>query len=143
MCCDPETKADWATVRFWGAIGDRPMGQSDFDGDRRTDMAVWQPRDGTWRVLTSRSNWNPASAIVRQWGAPGDWPIRRADFDGDGRTDMAVWRPSDSTWYVLTSSTSWDPGQALVRPWGKRDAVEVDVATRDAMNSASSALRPT
>jgi hypothetical protein len=71
---------------------------ADFDGDGKTDLAVW--RNGTFFVLESRSG------ILRgqPWGVAGDDPRIVADYDGDGRADFAVYRPGAQSFiYVLRS----------------------------------------
>jgi hypothetical protein len=35
-----------------GASGDVPV-QADYDGDGKTDMALWRPLDGGWRIRYS------------------------------------------------------------------------------------------
>ena len=82
----------------------------DYDGDRKTDIAVFRPSSGTWFIIPSS---NPGNPIVQQWGTNGDEPVP-GDYDGDGKTDFAVWRPSTGTWYVIQSSSS----TSTVTQWG-------------------------
>ena len=74
------------TVQF-GRQGDVPV-PGDYDGDGKTDIAVWRPSNGTWYILQSSNN----KMISYQWGSSTDKPVP-ADYDGDGKTDVAVWRP--------------------------------------------------
>ena len=76
----------------------------EYDGDGKTDHAVYRPSNGTWFMLHSSTN-NTTSSN-RQWGLSGDIPVP-GDFDGDRKTDVAVWRPSNATWYLLLSSTNF------------------------------------
>jgi hypothetical protein len=73
----------------------------DYDGDGRSDLAVWRGATGEWFVLKSSDQ----SYEVKAWGAAavGDVPVP-GDYDGDGRSDLMVWRASDQTWYVQVSS---------------------------------------
>jgi VCBS repeat protein len=63
----------------------------DYDGDGRTDIAVYRPGNGTWYIAFSSSNFQSSAAY--QWGMSGDIPVPR-DYDGDGKTDLAFYRPS-------------------------------------------------
>jgi subtilisin-like proprotein convertase family protein len=62
----------------------------DYDGNGRTDIAVFRPSTGQWFVQ------NQAAV---QFGLPGDIPVP-GDYDGNGTTERAVFRPSSSTWFV-------------------------------------------
>ncbi len=81
----------------FGIAGDKPV-VGDFDGDLRSDFAVYRPSEGIWYIQKSHEG----ISIVR-WGLADDIPVP-ADYDGDGRTDIAVYRPSDGVWYQLRST---------------------------------------
>jgi hypothetical protein len=87
----------------------------DFDGDRRADVAFWQPSSGNWLINNSST-----CAKAMLWGTNGDLPVA-ADYDGDGKTDIAVWRPSNGNWYIVKSSNS---GVQVVG-WGNSGDVPV------------------
>ncbi len=70
----------------------------DFDGDGKSDLAVFQPAGGEWSSFNSSNN-----GVSRQlFGLPTDRLVP-ADYDGDGKTDIAVFRPSEGIWYLLNS----------------------------------------
>ena len=61
----------WASYQ-WGNAGDVPT-PKDFDGDGKTDMAVYRPSTGYWYLLNSSTDNGTWGAF--QWGDPNDLPV--------------------------------------------------------------------
>ena len=76
----------------------------DYDGDGKTDPAIFRPSTGLWAILKSSTNYTTSSTV--SWGLSTDVPAP-ADYDGDGKFDPTVFRPSTGDWFVLKSSTNF------------------------------------
>ena len=81
----------------------------DFDGDKKTDIAVYHASTGVWYINPSSG----AADYVVGWGGTGYTPVP-GDYDGDGKTDIAVYYGSTGAWYINPSSGA----AAYVEGWG-------------------------
>ena len=92
----------------WGEAGDQPAA-GDYDGDGRTDVAVFRPSTGVWYIRYAATGTGPALL----WGSNGDVSVP-GDYDGDHLTDIAVFRAASNTWYVRYTAT----GAGISLIWG-------------------------
>ncbi|MBN1669884.1 MAG: PQQ-binding-like beta-propeller repeat protein [Kiritimatiellae bacterium] len=74
---------------------------NDFDGDGKSDIALYDPALGTWYFLRSRDGFT-----TRQFGYGGTLPIT-GDFDGDGLCDYGVHWPPGGNWYFMRSTAGF------------------------------------
>lgn len=105
-----------------------PARPGDYDGDGKTDPAVYNPTTGDWKWKGS------TSGDGQQLGFGG--PTRQAipaDFDGDGKTDVATFEATTGKWqyigstdgaqeFVFSPGTRWIPAPADFDGDGRADA---------------------
>ncbi|MFH1477495.1 MAG: GDSL-type esterase/lipase family protein [Verrucomicrobiota bacterium] len=78
---------------------------NDYDGDHKSDLAIYNESNGYWTILFSSQDFEsgaqPILGGIGRKAAPGD-------YDGDGKTDIAVMSKT-GTWWMLLSGTSNSP----------------------------------
>jgi len=91
----------------WGLASTDYPEPADFDGDNKTDYAIWRPElngthAGFW-ILNSKDG----TVNFIPWGQQGDDPSVIGDYDGDGKTDAAIARydftANTTTWWFRPS----------------------------------------
>jgi len=108
------------TQTQWGKSGNQVV-CGDFDGDSKTDLAVWQSGVAgvaAFWILQSSDN----VVRIEQFGQSQDNPTVIDDFDGDGKTDVAVYRngpTAGSQSYFYYQGSSNNPNKNVTYlPWG-------------------------
>jgi hypothetical protein len=116
-CTNGQTEPGCWNFFVWGLASDFFVPE-DYDGDNKTDIAVWRPGAATvaaFYIFQSQTN----TLRAELFGQTGDDPSVVGDYDGDGKADVAVFRngvnPGDqSTWFYRTTQA----GPVTFVPWG-------------------------
>jgi hypothetical protein len=92
----------------------------DFDGDNKTDVAVWRPSNTPGQSFFYILNSSDGTVRIEQFGQGGtDNAIVTGDYDGDGRADPAVYRlTGGQNQYIYRGSLNNPSGNLTFVPWG-------------------------
>ncbi len=105
-----------STERSWGLGGD-VTAIGDYDGDGKTDYAVFRQSNGIFYIIKSSDN----TVQTIPFGQSGD-KILIADYTGDGKDDVAITRASQTAgvplqfWYFASSGPF--AGRQVEQLWG-------------------------
>ena len=104
----------------------RLMPVNDFDGDGKSDLAVYYVTGGScyWYIRSLSRGTNLAFGV--EWGAS-DMLLVPGDYDGDGKSDLAAYEKTTGKWYIKTlagATIAWGEswGSPSFTPvWGDYD----------------------
>lgn len=107
----------------------------DFDGDNKSDLAVFRPGapgNSFWYILNSSN----ATVDIINFGQSGDDESVVGDYDGDGKADLAVYRGGSPL-----NGEGGTPGQS--NWWYRKSSVGARVALRQTVSIFSGARAAT
>ena len=94
-------------------LSDDNLVPADYDGDMKTDVAVWRSSEGNFYVANSSNG----TVRVENFGLVGDVPTI-GDWDGDGKADLSVYRGGTNGTFYYCASSNNPNGNITSVPWG-------------------------
>jgi hypothetical protein len=88
---------------------------NDYDGDGRSDFALWSEEEKDWLIVGSSDGEPHAAQWKAKYDAQDDLLVS-GDYDGDGKYDLALFRRSTGEWLIQRSTDGemiterWDDG---------------------------------
>lgn len=76
---------------------------NDYDGDHRSDLAIYDESNGNWTVLFSSQHFESGAQPIL--GSIG-WRPAPGNYDSDDKTDIAVMSKTSTWWILLSGSTN-------------------------------------
>lgn len=101
-------------------LGSDLITPADFDGDNKTDLAVWREapaQEARFFILNSSNS----TLRIEFFGQTGDSPVVVGDWDGDGKADPAVYRSNAvgaQSYFYYRGSLNNPAGNVTYLPWG-------------------------
>jgi hypothetical protein len=95
--------SNWSYFGFSSFTATDGLLDVDFDGDRKTDVAVYHSASGLWFIKPSSC----AAGYSVGYGGPGYAPVP-GDYDRDRKTDVAVYHSASGLWFIKPSSSGAD-----------------------------------
>jgi hypothetical protein len=99
------------TVANWRQALVSPAVALDFDGEHKSDLAVYETNSGNWFVVGSTAGF---SSHLNFGGV--NFLAVPDDYDGDGETDTAVYDTSTGDWFIAQSTAGFKTHPGLGGP---------------------------
>ena len=112
--CSGNIQAEFGTASDFFVSGD-------FDGDSKSDIAVWRPGAPSAAAFYIFQSSN-STLRTDVFGQSGDDPSVVGDYTGDGKADPAVYRggaaSGDQSFWFYRASSGANSGNIVYTPWG-------------------------